>query len=89
MNNELLFLITKHTDTLIEKTKTKSQETLELKIIKQMEPFLFDPPVNHFEISKWLLAKFSFETNNSTFMQTIVFQSLYQVSGTQNLPKNH
>ena len=32
MNNELLLLIKKHTDTLIEQTKTKPQETLEFKM---------------------------------------------------------
>ena len=31
MNNELLLLIKKHTDNLIEQTKTKPQETLNLK----------------------------------------------------------
>ena len=29
MNNDLLLLIERHTDTLIEQTKTKLQETLE------------------------------------------------------------
>ena len=33
----LLFLIRKHTDTPIEKTKTKLQETLEFKLNKQMK----------------------------------------------------
>ena len=32
MNNELLLLIEEHTDTLIEQTKTKPQETLEFKM---------------------------------------------------------
>ena len=31
MNNELLLLVKKHTDTLIEHSKTKPQETLEFK----------------------------------------------------------
>ena len=31
MNNEFLLLFKKHTDTLIEQTKTKPQETLDLK----------------------------------------------------------
>ena len=39
MNNELLLLIKKHNDTLIEQTKTKSQETLEYKMNKQMQTF--------------------------------------------------
>ena len=37
MNTELLLLIKKHTDPLIEQTKTKLQETLEFKMNKQMQ----------------------------------------------------
>ena len=36
MNNELLLLIKKHTDTLIEHTKTRPQEILEFKLNKQI-----------------------------------------------------
>ena len=36
MNKDLLFLFKKHTDTLIEETKTKAQETFENKLNKQM-----------------------------------------------------
>ena len=39
MNNELLLLIKKHTDTLIENTRTRPQETLEFKMNKQMQTF--------------------------------------------------
>ena len=39
MNTELLLLIEKHTDTLIEQTITKPQETLEFKMNKQMQTF--------------------------------------------------
>ena len=39
MNNELLLLIKKQTDTLIENTKTRAQETLEFKMDKQMQIF--------------------------------------------------
>ena len=46
MDNELLLLIKKHTDTLIEQTKTKPQETLENKMIKQRQTFSFNPPIN-------------------------------------------
>ena len=66
MNNELLLLIKKHTDTLIEQTKTKPQETLEFKMNKQMQTFLFNPPINLVE-GKWLLAVSSFECTNSVF----------------------
>ena len=61
MNNELLLLIKMHTDTLIEQTKTKPQETLEFKMNKQMQTFLFNPPINLLEEGKWLLAVSSFE----------------------------
>ena len=40
MNNELLLLIKKHTDTLIQQTKTKPQETLEFKMDKQIANFV-------------------------------------------------
>ena len=67
MNNELLLLIKKHTDTLIEQTKTKPQETLEFKMNKQMQTFSFNPPINLIEEGKWLLAVSSFECTNSVF----------------------
>ena len=67
MNNELLLLIKKHTDTLIEQTKTKPQETLEFKMNKQMQTFSFNPPINLFEEGKWLLAVSSLECTNSVF----------------------
>ena len=67
MNNELLLLIKKHTDTLIENTKTKPQETLEFKMNKQMQSFSFNPPINLVEEGKWLLGVSSFECTNSVF----------------------
>ena len=67
MNNELLLLIKKHTDTLIEQTKTKPQETLEFKRNKQMQTFSFNPPINLVEEGKWLLAVSTFECTNSVF----------------------
>ena len=67
MNNELLLLFKKHTDILIEQTKTKPQETLEFKMIKQMQTFSFNPPINLFEEGKWLLGVSSFECTNSVF----------------------
>ena len=66
-DNELIFLIKKHTDTLIEETKTKPQETLEFKMNKQMQAFSFNPPLNLNEEGKWLLAVSSFECTNSVF----------------------
>ena len=67
MNDELLLLIKKHTDTLIEQTKTKPQETLEFKMNEQMQTFSFNPPINLIEEGKWLLAVSSFECTNSVF----------------------
>ena len=56
MNNELLLLIKKHTDTLIEQTKTKKQELLIFKVDKQMQTFSFNLPINLVEEGKWLLT---------------------------------
>ena len=67
MNDELLLLIKKHTDTLIQQTKTKPQDTLEFKMNKQMQTFSFNPPINLVEEGKWLLAVSSFECTNSVF----------------------
>ena len=67
MNNELLLLIKKHTDTLIEQTKTKPQTTLEFIMNKQTQTFSFNPSINLVEEDKWLLAVSSFECTNSIF----------------------
>ena len=67
MNNELLLLIKKHTDTLIEQTKTKPPATLEFKLNKQKQIFSFSPTINLVEEDKWLLAVSSFECTNSVF----------------------
>ena len=67
MNNELLLLIKKHTDTLIEQTKTKPQETLEFKMNRQMQTFSFNPPINLIEEGRWLIAVSSLECTNSVF----------------------
>ena len=67
MNNELLLSIKEPTNTFIEQTKTKPQETLEFKMKKQMETFSFSPPINLVEEGKWLLAVTSFEATNSVF----------------------
>ena len=67
MNIELLLLIKKYTDTLIEQTKRRPQETLEFKMNKQMQTFSFNPPLNLVEEGKWLLAVSSFECTNSVY----------------------
>ena len=70
MNNELLLLIKKHTDTLIQQRKTRPQEVLEFKMNKGMETFSPSPPTNSIEEGKWLLAVTFFETTNSVFIIT-------------------
>ena len=67
MNNELLPLIKKHTDTLIENTKTRPQESLDIKMDKRMQTFSFNPPIKLVEQGKWLLAVSSLECTNSVF----------------------
>ena len=53
----MLLSIKKHTDTLIEQTKTRPQETPEFEMNKQMETFSFSP-INLSEEGKWLMAVF-------------------------------
>ena len=67
MNNELLLLIKKHTDTIIEQTKTKPQETLDFKMNKQKQTFSFNPPINLVEGGEWLLGVSSHECTNLVF----------------------
>ena len=67
MNNELLLLIKKHTDTLIENTKTKPQKTLEFKMNEQKQSFSFNTPTNLLEEGRWLLGLSSLECTNSVF----------------------
>ena len=63
----MLLLIKKHTDTLIERTKTKPRETLEFKMKKPMQTFSFNPPINLVEEGKWLMAVSSLECTNFVF----------------------
>ena len=67
MSIELFLSIKKHTDTLIEQTKTKPQETLEFKMYEQLQTFSFNPPINLVENGKWLLGLSSLECTNSVF----------------------
>ena len=67
MNKELLLLIEKHTDTLIEQERMRPQETLEFKMNKQMQTFSFNPPINLVEEGKWLMAVSLFDCTNSVF----------------------
>ena len=67
MNNELLLLIKKHTDTHIQQTKTKPQDALIFKMNKQMQTFSFNPPINLFEEGEWLMTVSLFDCTNSVF----------------------
>ena len=70
MNTEVLLLIKKHTDTLIEQTKTKPQETIAFTLNKRSDNFSFCPLINLTKEGKWLLAFTSFEVINSVFKIT-------------------
>ena len=67
MNNELILLIKKHTDTFIEHPKSRLHEAFEFKIKEQMETFSFSPPINIVEEKKALLEATSFEATGSDF----------------------
>ena len=67
MKNELLLFIEKHTDTMIEQTKTKPQETFEFEMKKHRETFSFSPPINLAEEGKRSLTVTSFTTTNSVW----------------------
>ena len=64
INNKLLFLNRKSTDTLIERTKTRPQEVLEFKLNKQMETYSFSPTIKFSEKGKLLLDVTSFEATD-------------------------
>ena len=70
MNNELLFLFEKHTDALIETTKSRPQELLEVLMNQEMETFSFNPPINLSEEGNWLTAVSTFEATNSVSNST-------------------
>ena len=67
MINELLLLIKKHTNTLIQQTKTKPQETLEFKLVRSKQTFSFNPPINLVDEGKWLSRVSSLECTYSVF----------------------
>ena len=67
MINQLLLLIEKHTDTLIEQTKTCLQETLEFVMGKQMEKLSLNHPINLADEGKLLLSVTSSSTTISFF----------------------
>ena len=67
MNIDILLLVEKHTDTLIEQTKTKPQETFQFKLTQPKETFSFNPPINLYREGNWLFAVTAFEAINSVF----------------------
>ena len=71
MNDELLLLIKKHTNTMIDQTKTRRKGTLEFKMNEKMETSSVSPPINLIEEGKRLLGANSFEAANSVFSITI------------------
>ena len=69
MNKYLLLIIKKHTDTLVEETRIRLQETLEFKMYRQMQTFSFNPPINLIE-EGYILGVTSFECTNSVFIMS-------------------
>ena len=63
----MLLLIEKHTDTVIEQTRSQPQETLEFELDEQKKTFSFSSPLNLSEKGKCLLAVTSFEPTNPVF----------------------
>ena len=61
----LLLLITKNCETLIEQTHRKAEETLEFKMVKSRETFHFKPPI---QINgNWMIGLTDLEVYNSIF----------------------
>ena len=83
MNIEIILLNEKHTDTLIGQTKTRPQQTVEFKMIKQVQTFSINSPIILHEEGKRLLAVTSYEATIflTQQMKTLVFQLLNQVIG--------
>ena len=67
MNNDLILLVKKYTDTLIKQARTRPQETVKFEMNIRMQTFLSNPPINGFEEGKWLLGVASFEATNFVF----------------------
>ena len=52
---------------MIEQTKTKPRETLEVRMNKLTQTFSFNPPINLVELGEWLMAVTLFDCTNSVF----------------------
>ena len=62
---DLLLSITKNCETIYDQTHKKSEETLEIKMIKPKETFHFNPPIQVKE--DWMLGLIDLEVYNSIF----------------------
>ena len=62
---DLLLSITKNCETLIQQTHRKAEETLEFKMIKPREIFLFTPPTQ--VKGDWMIGLTDLEVYNSIF----------------------
>ena len=60
---DLPLFITKNCETLIKQTHTKHEETLEFKLTKAKETFLFNPPIS--TEGFWMVRLTSLEVYNS------------------------
>ena len=65
---DLLLLITKNCQTLIDQTHRKAEETLEFKMIKPKETFHFKPPIQI--QGSWMTGLTSLEVYKSIFIIT-------------------
>ena len=61
----LLLSITKNCETLVQQTHRKTEETLEIKMIKSRETFHFNPPIQ--TEGDWMLGLIDLEVHNSVF----------------------
>ena len=62
---DLLLLITKNCETLIDQTHKKAEETLEFKMTRPKETFLFMPPISI--EGSWMIGLTDLEVYNSIF----------------------
>ena len=62
---DLLLLITKNCETLVQQTHRKPEETLEFKMLKQRETFHFNPPIQ--TKGEWMLGLIDPGVYNSIF----------------------
>ena len=66
---KLLLFITKNSETLIKKTHTKPQETLEFKVFQPREAFSFNPPISIG--GSWMIGLTTVKVYNSILNITV------------------